>query len=80
MPKGNAFYLMLGLLGSGREFKNRSDLARHVIGNHGRPVSRQRISVLIQQAVAEGYLDKDPFEPRPQMRRYPRGEQTEFRP
>lgn len=60
---GSSFYLVLGLLASGREFKNLAELAKEV------NVTRQRVRVIIAEAVEAGFLDESPFPAQPQMSR-----------
>ena len=65
--RGAAYWQVLGLL-SVRGFRSKAALAREVVGEHGRPVTRQRVKAIVADAAARGWLE-DPFEPRPQMAR-----------
>lgn len=65
---GQAFWIVIGLL-QAREFKSRGALAKEVIGAHGRPLTRQRVRAIINDAVDAGILDKDPFGKMPAMAR-----------
>ena len=57
---GSSFWQVVGLLHSRKEFESKADLARHVIGDRGKQISRQRLQVLLEKIVAEG-LAVDPF-------------------
>lgn len=73
---GGAFWTTVRLLNSGELFKSRAALARAVTAA-GHPISRQRVRVILADAVAWEMLNAgDPFEPRPQMSRWPRKETT----
>lgn len=64
---GSAYWQVLGLL-SVRKFRSKAALAKAVVGEHGRPITRVRVRAIIADAVARGWLE-NPFEPRPQMAR-----------
>lgn len=64
---GEAYWQVLGLL-SVKDFRSKAELAKAVVGEHGRPITRQRVKAIIADAAARGWLE-DPFAPRPQMAR-----------
>ncbi len=57
---GSSFWQVVGLLHGDIEFKTKADLARHVIGDRGKQISRQRLQVILEKIVKEG-LAVDPF-------------------
>ena len=65
--RGSSFYEVIGRLFAaergGPSYRSRAALAK-VLG-----ISRQRIRVIIDDALRAGFLNGEPFEPRPQMRR-----------
>lgn len=66
--RGSSFYEAIGRLlaaeRGGPPYRSRAALAK-VLG-----ISRQRIRVILDDALRVGFLAHEPFEPRPQMRRY----------
>jgi hypothetical protein len=57
---GAALWQVVGLLHSTIEFKTKAELARKVIGDRGKPISRQRLQAILEKVVKEG-LAVDPF-------------------
>ena len=57
---GNSFWQVVGLLSSPIEFKTKAELARHVISDKGKAISRQRLQSLLDKVIKEG-LAVDPF-------------------
>lgn len=57
---GAALWQVVGLLHSTIEFKTKSELARKVISDRGKPISRQRLQAILEKVVKEG-LAVDPF-------------------
>lgn len=57
---GSSFWQVVGLLHSGMEFKTKAELARKIVGEHGKPISRQRLQSVLEKVIKEG-LAVDPF-------------------
>lgn len=57
---GAAFWQVVGLLHGPTEFKTKAELARKVIGDHGKSISRQRLQAILDKVLSEG-LAVDPF-------------------
>ena len=65
---GPTFYQVLGLL-SIREFASKAELAKELERVNHKPVARQQVYTIIKTAIEAGFLDGNPFEGMPQMRR-----------
>ncbi len=57
---GSSFWQVVGLLHGNIEFKTKAELARHVLGDRGKQISRQRLQVILEKIIEEG-LAVDPF-------------------
>ena len=66
---GQAMYTMLGIVAAREVPTTLSELARQLVGSHGRPITRQRALQLIEFAVQEGLLNSRLFKYHPNMRR-----------
>ena len=66
---GPAMYQLLGIIAAGElpSISGLSDLARRIIGQHGKPISRQRAMQLVNLAAQDGLLDARVFPYHPQM-------------
>ena len=58
--RGSSFWQVVGLLHSSIEFKTKAELARHVISDKGKSISRQRLQAILDNVIKEG-LAVDPF-------------------
>jgi len=57
---GASLWQVVGLLHSTIEFKTKAELARKVISDRGKPISRQRLQAILEKVIKEG-LAVDPF-------------------
>ena len=66
---GPAMYQLLGIVaaGEGMKITNISALARSIVGEHGKHITRQRAMQLINLAVQDGLLNERPVPYNPNM-------------
>ncbi len=65
---GPTFWQVLGLL-SCVTFESKAALVKELARINHKPVARQQVYTIIKTAIEAGFLDGNPFEGMPQMRR-----------
>ncbi len=65
---GPTFWQTIGLLAH-CHFNNKAELVKELTRINRKPVARQQVYTIIKTAIEAGFLDGNPFEGMPQMRR-----------